>query len=130
KSYDDKFASWLLELDHIMLERSVLSDNSEDSKFIDRKFPNPAIVEYLEGISVSSVEKMAKAPSTKVVVISIDNERKLQLIKQGFAELQNWKPNVKTDFTYSLLLKDKTYLIVINSVRKPAQEQIEALKLN
>jgi hypothetical protein len=129
KIYDDNFSSWLLELDNIMLGRYVLSDNSEDFKFIDRKFPYRPSLEYLEGISVSSIEKMAKAPSTKAVVISKDNKRKLQLIKQGFAELQNWKPDAKADFTYSVLLKDKTYLIVINSVRKTTQEQIETLKL-
>jgi hypothetical protein len=129
KIYDDNFSSWLLELDNIMLGRYVLSDDSEDFKLIDQKFPYRPSLEYLEGISVSSIEKMAKAPSTKVVIVSKDNKRKLQLIKQGFAELQNWKPDAKADFAYSVLLKDKTYLIVINSVRKTTKEQLETLKL-
>jgi hypothetical protein len=129
KIYDDNFSSWLLELDNIMLGRYVLSDNSEDFKFIDRKFPYPPSVEYLEGISESSIEKMAKAPTTRVIFVSKDNKKKLQLIKQGFPELRDWKPDAKTDFTYSVLLQDKAYLIVINSVRKPTKEQIETLKL-
>jgi hypothetical protein len=72
---------------------------------------------------------MASMPSTKIVIVSKDNKRNLLLIKEGFAELKNWKPDAETDFTYSILLKDKTYLIVINSVRKRTKEQIEALKL-
>jgi hypothetical protein len=72
---------------------------------------------------------MSEVPITKVVIVSKDNKNKLQLIKQGFAELKDWKPNAKTDFTHSVFLKDKTYLIVINSVRKTTEEQLETLKL-
>lgn len=129
KIFDDNFSDWLLDLDHIMSGRYVLTDNSEDFKIINRKFPYLSMVEQKEGISESSIEKMAKTPSTKVVFISKDNKRKLELVKKAFTELKDWKPNAKTDFTYSVLLKDKTYLIVINSVRKTAKEQIETLKL-
>lgn len=129
KIYDDNFSSWLLELDNIMLGRYVLSDNPEDFKLIDRKFPYRPSLEYLEGISVDTIEKMVKAPATRIIFVSKDNKKKLQLIKQGFAELTDWKPDAKADFTYSVLLKDKRYLIVINSVRKTAKEQIETFKL-
>lgn len=129
KIYDDNFSSWLLELDNIMPGRYVLSDNAEDFKVIDRKFPYRPSSEYLEGISMSSIEKLAKTPTTRIIFVSKDNKKKLEMIKQNFAELKGWKPDAKTDFTYSVLLNDKAYLIVINSVRKTSKEQIEALKL-
>jgi hypothetical protein len=129
KVFDDNFSDWLLEPDLIMAGRYVVSDNAEDFNIIARKFPYAPLAERKEGISRSSIEKMADTRSTKIVIVSKDNKRKLQLIKQGFAELKNWKPDAKTDFTYSVLLKDKTYLIVINSVRKTTKEQVEALKL-
>ncbi|HEV8588885.1 MAG TPA: hypothetical protein VGQ72_08410 [Pyrinomonadaceae bacterium] len=129
KIFDDNFSEWLLDPEFIMPGRYVLSDNAEDFKIIDQKFRYRPSAEYLEGISESSIEKMAKAPTTRVIFVSKDNKKKLQLIKQGFAELKDWKPDAKTDFTYSVLLKDKAYLIVINSVRKTAKEQIETLKL-
>ncbi|HWT00726.1 MAG TPA: hypothetical protein VN256_10805 [Pyrinomonadaceae bacterium] len=129
KIFDDNFSDWLLEPDLIMAASYVVSDDAEDFNIIDQKFPYRPTAENKEGISRSSIEKMANAPSTKVVIVSKDNKRNLQLVKESFAELQNWKPDAKTDFTYSVLLKDKTYLIVINSVRKTTKEQIEALKL-
>ena len=129
KIFDDNFSEWLLDPEFIMAGRYVLSDNVEDFKMIDQQFRYRPSAEYLEGISVSSIEKMAKAPTTRVVFVSKDNKKKLQLIKQGFAELKDWRPDAKTDFTYSVLLQDKAYLIVVNSVRKTAKEQIETLKL-
>jgi len=125
--YDDNLAVFS-ELNHIMAGRYVLSDNPQDFNVIDRKFPYRSMTQY-ESISVSSIERMSKTSITKVILISKDHKRKLQLIKEGFAELDSWKPDAKTDFTYALLLKDKTYLIVINSVRKITEEQIETLQL-
>jgi hypothetical protein len=126
--YDDNSAVFS-ELNNIMAGRYVLSDNPQDFNVIDRKFPqSPGTLKY-EAISESSIERMAKTPITKVILTSKDNKRKLELIKKGFAELDGWKPNAKTDFTYSVLLKDKTYLIVINSVRKTTEEQLGTLKL-
>jgi hypothetical protein len=129
KIFDDNFSDWLLDLDHIMSGRYVLTDNAEDFKIINRKFPYLSMVEQKEGISETSIEKMANAPGTKVVFISTDNKRKLELVKKAFTELKGWKPNAKTDFTYPVLLNDRTYLIVINSVKKTTKEQIESLKL-
>ncbi|HEX8493429.1 MAG TPA: hypothetical protein VF658_11345 [Pyrinomonadaceae bacterium] len=129
KIFDDNFSGWLLDLDFIMSGRYVLTDNAEDFKIINRKFPYLSMVEQKEGITESSIEKMANTPSTKVVFIATDNKRKLELLKKAFTELKDWKPNAKTDFAYSVLLNGRTYLIVINSVKKTTTEQIETLKL-
>ena len=127
--FDANFSDWLLDPEFIMPGRYVLSDNAEDFNVIDHKFRYRPSVEYLKGISESSIQTMAQAPTTRVIVVSKDNKKKLQLIKQGFAELKDWKPDATQDFTYSVLLRDKAYLIVINSVRKTLSEQIETLKL-
>jgi hypothetical protein len=129
KIFDDNFSSWLSEADFLMTVRYALSDNSEDFQVIDQKFPYRSEQTYVGHITKSSLEKMSEVPITKVVIVSKDNKNKLQLIKQGFAELKDWKPDAKTDFTHSVFLKDKTYLIVINSVRKTTEEQLETLKL-
>jgi hypothetical protein len=129
KIFDDNFSDWLVDLDHVMSGRYVLTDNAEDFKVINRKFPYLSTVEEKEGISEASIEKMAKMTRTKIVFISKDNKRKLGLVKKAFPELKDWKPDAKTDFTYSVLLNDRTYLMVINSVKKTSEEQIESLKL-
>jgi hypothetical protein len=126
--YDDNLAVFS-ELNNILASRYALSDNPQDFNVIDRKFPQSPRTPQYEAISESSIERMAKTAITKVILISKDNKRKLELIKKGFAELDGWKPNAKTDFTYSVLLKDKTYLIVVNSVGKTAEEQLGTLKL-
>jgi len=64
-----------------------------------------------------------------VIVISKDNKRKLELVRRAFPELKDWKPNAETDFTYPVLLKDGTYLIVVNSVGATTSRQLETLKL-
>jgi len=130
KLFDDNFSEWLLDPEFVMSGRYVLSDNAEDFKIIDQRFRYRPSTEYLEGISATSIENLAKARTTRVIFVSKDNEKKLQLIRQGFDELKDWKPDARTDFTYSLLLEDRAYLILINSVRKTPKEQLETLRLN
>lgn len=129
KLYEDNFSEWLSELENLMVDRFVLTDNREDFNVINQKFPWAAGQEYVEGIAKETIEKMAKSPSTKIIIVSKANKNNLQLIKQNFPELKNWKPNDKIDFTYSVFLEDKTYLIIINSVKNTTEKQLETLKL-
>ena len=128
KNYDDNFSSWISELDNLMTYRYVLADNSEDFTLIDENLPYRSISQSEDTISESSVGKLAKTPTTKIIIVSKENRRKLQLIKQNFNELKNWQPNDRIDFIYSVFLADKTYLVIINSVRKSTKKQIETLK--
>ena len=128
-TYEENFSDWLLDLDHVLSGRYVISDNPADFKVFDQKFPWSPEAQYKEGVSESSIEVVTKIPITKVIMISGDNKRKLQLVRKGFPELKNWKPSAKSDFTFSRMLGDKTYLIVINSVKEKSQKQIETLKL-
>jgi hypothetical protein len=125
--YDENLALFS-ELNNILASRYVLSDNPGDVDVIERKFPAGPTTRN-EPISAGSIERMITAPMTKVVVVSSDNERKLQLVRNGVPELAGWKPNPGTDFTHSILLNDKTWLIVINAVKKTTGELIGTLEL-
>jgi len=129
KIYDDNFSNWSLELDNLMTNRYILSDNSEDFNIVNQKFPYSSMSVYEDNVSQSSIEKMTKAPITKIIFISKDHKNKLQLVKQNFNELKNWEPNDQIDFTYSVLVEDKTYLLIINSVKNTTEEQIETLTI-
>jgi len=129
KIYDDNFSNWSLELDNLMTNRYILSDNSEDFNIVNQKFPYSSMSVYEDNVSQSSIEKMTKAPITKIIFISKDHKNKLQLVKQNFNELKNWEPNDQIDFTYSVLVEDKTYLLIINSVKNTTEKQIETLTI-
>ncbi len=129
KIYDINFSYWISELDNIMTYRYVLTENPDDFNYINQFFPYKSTTQYEDNISENSIEKMMKTPITKIVIISKDHKDKLQLIKQKFIELKNWNPNYKIDFTYSVFIADKTYLIIINSVQNKTSKQIETLTI-
>ena len=125
--YDANLATFS-EMENIMSRRYVLSDDAQNSSALNLRFPRSPTT-YDGVISESAIREMARTPVTKVVLISKNNKRSLELVKGGFAELAGWKPDANIDFTHSVLLKDKTYLIVVNSVRRTAAEQLGTLTL-
>ena len=129
KTYDDNFAAWLSEMDNIMTDRYILSDNPDDLAFINRTYRYVSMSQSEDHISDASVEKMMQAPITKVVIISKDNKSKLQLVKQHCEELNNWEPDDQADFVWPVFLKDKTYLLIINDVKKTTAEQLTSFQL-
>jgi len=131
KIYDDNFSGWLLEPDNVMTDRYVVADTSEALNDVDQKFPYRSMSEYDSAISAITIEKMKRAPITKVVVVSKNNAASLQLIKRSFKELAGWNPDSGNDFNYCVWIdEDKTYLVVINAVRQPIASHLETLKLN
>jgi hypothetical protein len=130
KLYDENFSSWVLELDNLMTDRFVISDNVEDFNVIDQKFPYRSMSDYLNNISDASMAKMSKAAITKIIILSNDRQKKVQLIKNYFPELKEWKPKVSEDFSHSVFLIDKTYLIIINPVKKTIEDHLEMIKLH
>jgi hypothetical protein len=129
KIYDDHFSDWLREADNILTDRYVLSDHADDFQVVDSEFPYRSMSQYEVGVSESSLDKLKQAPITKLVIISKENNNKLLLVKKKFMELQDWQPLDQEDFTYCLFLADKTYLIIINQVRKTTREQLADLKI-
>jgi hypothetical protein len=129
KTFDDNFSEWLYDLDFLLTGRYMISENRSDFEMINRKFPYQNEGYFDNEFSQLSLEKMRNREITKVIVVSGDNKKKLDLVKKAFPELDKWKPDAGKDFTYSKLLDNKTYLIVINSISTPLEKQLETLTL-
>ncbi|MDF2932129.1 MAG: hypothetical protein K0R36_1460 [Chryseobacterium sp.] len=127
KLYETNFPNWINELDNIMTYRYVISENENDFNTINQLFRFRSSAEYETQITERSIEKMQKTPLTKIIIVSKNNIEKLKLIRTQFKELVNWKFNADQDFTYKILLADKSQLIIIN-IKKKDLKTLIALK--
>jgi hypothetical protein len=127
--YDDNFKDWITETNNIFTDRYVLSDSAADIDVIDGNYPYRSMSQYDTGLSRLTIEKMKKAPITKIVIISKDNRRQLSLVKQAFSELSNWTPAADRDFNYTAWLNDRTWLIIINKIQKNTESHLKALTI-
>lgn len=123
KIYDVNFPNWINELENIMAYRYVISENQDGFNLIRKTFWYRSSEENDTEITENSIEKMRKSPLTKVIIVSKNNNEKLNLIKKKFPELKNWNYKADKDFGYKILLEDKSQLIVINQKKST----IEAL---
>lgn len=112
--YDKKFSDWLNELDNLLTNRYVITDNPSDFGFFRKNYRYSSIFQSEVPLTPIALERMKNTPITKIIIVSSDHQNKLELIKNTFEELQNWKFKSKQEFTYSIDLKDKTKLIIIN----------------
>jgi hypothetical protein len=124
--YQDSFPGWISDLNHLMIYRSVISENTADVDTLERMFGYSSVADYYPDFSKQSFENLKEKPITKMMVVSGDNKKKLELIKENFSELKDWKPDPKKDFTHLQLLPDKTQLIVINLVHNSLGEQVRS----
>lgn len=124
KFYEDNYTDWLNEMDNLMCYRYVISDSASDFAIIKKFYPYCSLFQYENEVSENSVDKLKSTPITKVIIISKENEDKLEMIKKKFPELKDWKYKEKLDFFYSVFLEDKTHLIVINAVKNTAEQLI------
>jgi hypothetical protein len=127
--FDENFAAWLKEKDFIMADRYVISDNPDSLNVIDQRYPYRSMSGYDSAVTLTTLEKMKQAPITKIAIISKNNGQELELIKSQFAELKDWQPDSRKDFSYAVFLADKTYLIILNNVNNNTAKQLEALTL-
>jgi hypothetical protein len=123
--YETKFPDWIWQWDNLMTGRTVMSENKADFDLIDRKFPYRHAAVYLPDFSESSFQALKKG-STKLIIVSGDNRRKLDLIKSHFPELHDWNPDPHQDFSYAHLMADKWQLIVINLVNGTLDKALES----
>jgi hypothetical protein len=110
--------------------RYLVTDTADAVAALDSTFPTPQETRAETAISAGALEKMKSLPVTKLVVISKDHDSHLQLVQRTFDELSRVTLDPSTDLTYTRLLRDKTYLIVIIVVGKPIAEQLKALTLS
>ncbi|MFY1046673.1 hypothetical protein [Chryseobacterium sp. GP-SGM7] len=126
--YETNFPNWINESDNIMTYRYVISEDEKDFNTINQLFRYRSSAEYENEITERSIEKMQKTPLTKIIIVSNKNLEKLRLIKSKFKELTNWKFTSDQDFTYKILLADKSQLIIINTVKKDLKKLIQSIK--
>ncbi|KFF03078.1 hypothetical protein [Chryseobacterium luteum] len=128
KLYETNFPNWINELDNIMTYRYVISENENDFNTINQLFSYRSSAEYETPITEKNIEKMQKTPLTKIIIVSKNNIEKLKLIRRQFKELVNWKFNSDQDFTYKILLADKSQLIIVNTKKKDLKTLIQSIK--
>lgn len=112
---DQSFPHWMQDLDFILMQRFVICDNENAYQQLLKNHRYSNINERKQELSLLTIEEMKTHPVTKVVVITADNQHKLDLVKERFHELKEWKPNGNIAFVHTEFLDDKTYLIIINS---------------
>ena len=124
KFYEENYSEWLNEMDNLMCYRYVVTDNAGDFAVFRKFYPYSSLSQYEDQVTELSVDKLKEAPITKVIIVSKENEMKLSFIKNKFPELKDWKYKAKQDFFYSVFLKDKTQLILINTVKNTTEQMI------
>jgi len=127
--YEEHFSVWLTEIENLMYGRSVLTENKADLDLIARLYRSPGN-DYQSEINQASIDKLKNDAGTKMIIVNSDNKNKLNLIKENFSELKNWKYDAKKDFTYSIFLADKTYLMVLNNIHISTEEKLKTIVIN
>lgn len=128
--YDTDFPGWINEMNNIMTYRYILSENTGDFDAIRKVYRRRSMSEEDNQITDASVEKIKATPLTKIIIVSNGNAEKLALLKRKFSELKNWKYKAGSEFTYTVLLKDKTHLFIVNQKTTPTETLIKNLKVN
>lgn len=128
KIYDENFPNWINELENVMTYRYVISENQDDFNSIRKIFWYRSSEEYDTEITENSINKMRKTPLTKLLIVSKNNSIKLNLIKKNFPELKNWKFNADKDFSYKILLEDKSQLILLNQRKSTIEALIKTIE--
>ncbi len=126
--YDQDFPNWVNELDNIMTYRYIISENPDDFNAIRRQFWYCSNGSEDTQFSESSLEKMQNTPVTKLIIVSKNNIEKLKLVQQKFPALKNWKYNANADFSYKVLLEDKSQLIILNQKKLTLEQLMEKIK--
>jgi len=122
KFYEENYSEWLYEMDNLMCYRYVTTDNAADFNLFRKLYPNCSLSRYEDEVTEISLERLKNTPITKVIIVSKENETKLELIKKKFPELKAWKYKAKQDFFFSFFLEDKTQLIILNAVKSTAEQ--------
>lgn len=117
KTYDDNFSDWSNELDHILTYRYILSENRDDFKYFRKKYRYASKSVYHTEINETNLESLKQSPITKVIIVSDNHSKKLELIRDTFPELKNWSYDAENEFIHTSILNDKTKIIVVNSTK-------------
>ena len=122
--HESRFLDWLSDWEYLMTGRAVIAERQADFDLIDSKYRYRNYATYLRDFSPDSLAKLREAPTTRLVVVSRDNGKTLALVQAAIPELAGWRPDASRDFTYSVMMRDKRRLIVINLVKGGLEQQL------
>lgn len=120
--YDKHFSAWTNELDNLLTNRYIITDNPDDFNYFRKNYRYSSNYQSEVPLTQSSLERMKSTPITKVIIVSTNNENKLKMIKSTFEELKNWKISAQKEFVHTINLEDKTKLIIINQLSSSIDE--------
>ena len=127
---DNEFPDWITNINFIMMQRFVIAENQDVRDALLRNHSYANIDEFKNELTPLTINEMKLHPVTKVIVVTSENQSKLNLVKDSFDELLDWTPNANADFVFTKFLENRSYLIIINSVLKDVKDLMENLKLN
>jgi len=120
--YDKHFSAWINELDNLLTNRYIITDNPDDFNYFRKNYRYSSNYQSEVPLTQSSLERMKSTPITKIIIASSNNENKLEMIKNTFEELKNWKISAQKEFVHTINLEDKTRLIIINQLSSSIDE--------
>ena len=120
--YDKHFSAWLNELDNLLTNRYIITDNPDDFNYFRKNYRYSSNYQSEVPLTQSSLERMKSTPITKIIIVSSNNENKLEMIKSTFEELKNWNFSPQKEFVHTINLEDKTRLIIINQLSSSIDE--------
>ena len=123
--YDENFPQWLNELDNILTYRYILADNPENFDFFLKNYPRASLSYMSDELTLCGLELMKEKPITKIVLVSKENTQKLKMVKSIFPELKNWSYDPNKEFVHIENLKDKTKLLIVNSIGQETNQLLE-----
>jgi hypothetical protein len=126
KIYEEKFPTWIDEMENLMVYRCIITDNDADIQTVMKVFPQLTSMET-GNVIISDIEKHKVLPLTKLFIVSKNNQSKLELIKKTFPELKKWNFQPKKEFLYNVFLKDKTHLFIINQLTSTTETLLKKL---
>lgn len=123
--YDAHFSEWLTELDNLLAYRYIIADNPKDFDFFLKNYPRTTVSYMNDNLNLNGLERMKEKPITKIVIITKENSKKLEMVKNTFPELNSWIYNPKKEFIHTEDLEDKTKIIIVNSISTVPEKLLE-----
>jgi hypothetical protein len=127
KIYDEKFPTWINEMDNLMVYRDVITESPLDFNVIQQLFTEASNVSSQNAITKSALDDMKDRPLTKLIIVSKNNKEKLDMIKNTFPELKKWKYQADKEFQYHTFLNNRTHLFIVNQHKSPTETLLKKL---
>lgn len=123
--YDENFSAWTTEPVHLFTYRYVVTDDENDFNVLRKLYRRGNYYENETGVTPASLQRQAQSAVTKVIIVSSESGKKLKWIREVYPELKAWKYNPAQEFTYTVLLKDRTKLFVVNKLKSTTEAIFE-----